>query len=150
MNWIGEYVLHNEKRLEKPVNLVESVFLKAFLKFALIGIVSTSVQYIILIIIVNFSDMTAFYASAVGYVSSSLLNYVMNRRITFDSQRSHAAALPRFLVVSVIGLALNTVVVWCMTVVANQHYLVAQLLATALVLLWNFQINRCWTFAGDK
>jgi len=33
--------------------------------------------------------------------------------------------------------------------VLQWHYLPSQLLSTVLVLVWNFQLNRRWTFSSD-
>lgn len=118
--------------------------------FAFVGLLATALHYIVLVGLVDGLAVAAPAASAAGYALSTLFNYAMNRRFTFNSRRRHAQALPRFLVVSGIGLALNTAVVGLMTAVAHWHYLLSQVLATALVLVWNFQLNRRWTFPADK
>ena len=118
--------------------------------FACVGSIATAVQYAILVCLVDGLGTTPARASAVGYAVSTLLNYLLNRRFTFDSRERHLKALPRFLAVSSVGLALNTAIVWAMTVVVQSHYLISQLLATVMVLIWNFQLNRRWTFAADE
>jgi putative flippase GtrA len=36
---------------------------------------------------------------------------------------------------------------WWLSRETDWHYLLAQILTTALVLVWNFLLNRAWTFA---
>ena len=61
----------------------------------------------------------------------------------------HSVGLPRFLLVAAVGFVLNAALMAWMTASLGIHYLVAQVLATLLVLLWNFAANRHWTF-GDS
>jgi putative flippase GtrA len=58
----------------------------------------------------------------------------------------HRFALPRFLVVGTIGIVLNSLLVGVLTGPAKLHWLAAQIIATSIVLCWNFGANRVWTF----
>jgi putative flippase GtrA len=62
----------------------------------------------------------------------------------------HRFALPRFLAVGTIGLALNSLLVGALTGPVKLHWLAAQIVATSIVLCWNFGANRVWTFAGHS
>ncbi|MEC5398003.1 GtrA family protein [Uliginosibacterium sp. H1] len=118
--------------------------------FLVVGAGATALQYILLGLFVEAFGMNAVLASALGYALSSLANYAANRRLTFQSDARHRDALPRFAVVALSGLLLNTVVMWVAHNLLDWHYLVAQVLATAVALVWNFILNRCWTFAPAR
>ena len=81
-----------------------------------------------------------------GAVLGALVNYVLNRRYTFRSGKGHREALTKFFVVAGAGLLLNGLIMWLFVDGLGLYYLLAQLLATGLVLVWNFAGNRCWTF----
>ena len=83
-----------------------------------------------------------------GISAGALTGYAANRRYTFASQVRHVVGLPRFLLVAAVGFVLNAALMAWMTGYPGVHYLVAQVVATGLVLLWNFAANRHWTF-GD-
>jgi len=51
-----------------------------------------------------------------------------------------------YLAVTLVTLTLNTAVFWSLHVQFEWSYLLAQLLATGVVFLINFQINRLYTF----
>jgi len=89
-------------------------------------------------------------ASSIGFSISALLNYALNKKLTFGSTRRHSAALPRFTAVAFTGLLLNTCLLWLVTAVLEQHYLIAQVIATATTLIWNFWLNRVWTFRTSE
>lgn len=114
--------------------------------FALVGGLATGLQYLLLFILVRFAGMAGPLASAIGFVVSAIFNYLANRYFTFRSQRSHQEALPRFMAVSLTGLAINTLVLWCALLALGDHILAAQLVATAVVFSWNYLVNKKWTF----
>jgi putative flippase GtrA len=79
-------------------------------------------------------------------VISALLNYYLNHRLTFRSKELHRAALPRFAAIAAVGLGINALLLWVLSERGRFPYLAAQVLATAVVLVWNFGANKKWTF----
>lgn len=116
------------------------------IRFMLVGALSTALHYTILVALVTSGLAGPLVASTIGYLASAVLNYHLNRQLTFRSNRAHRAALPRFVAASAAGLALNGLVVWLFHDVVLLHYLVSQVLATTASMIWNFLANRLWTF----
>lgn len=117
-----------------------------FALFLVAGGIATAAHYSLLIILVTFSGADAVWASVAGYGLGALVGYILNYRFTFKSTRRHREALTRFLTVAVIGLGLNAGVMKVAVDVVGLHYLIAQILATGLVLVWNFVANKLWSF----
>jgi putative flippase GtrA len=113
-----------------------------FLRYAGTGAVGTAVQYATLIALVQLHGTGA---STLGAVAGALVNYVLNHRFTFASDRAHTQALPRFAAVAAASVALNAMVV-AVLLHAGAHYLVAQVAATGVVLVAGYLANRAWTF----
>jgi putative flippase GtrA len=118
-----------------------------FIRFAIVGGVATGIQYAILIALVQGALAGPVAASSVGFAVSAIINYALNRSITFRSSQAHAEALPKFAIVAVLGLAVNASLIWLFHIPVGLHYLLAQVLATGGTLLWNFTLNRIWTFS---
>lgn len=116
-----------------------------FIRFLLVGGLSTGLQYAVLAIGVVVFGMAAVPASSVGFALSALLNYLLNRRFTFQSARAHREALPRFAVTAFMGLAWNALLL-ALFVRAGLPVWLAQVLATGVVLGWNFFVNARWAF----
>lgn len=125
-------------------------FLGQFIRFAGIGGVCTALQYLILILLVKLFDVYPVTASTIGYIISALLNYQLNRVYTFLSDAGHSYALPRFFAIAFAGLLLNAAVLGCMHSFLGMHYILSQIVATAITLIWNFIANRTWTFSETK
>jgi putative flippase GtrA len=120
-----------------------------FLSFLVVGALATAVHYTILIAGVEWLGMSPVLASGAGFVAGAVTNYLLNRRYTFAVQKRHRAAIPRFAAVACCGLLLNLVILQALAVHVGLPYLVAQCLATGFVLLWNFLLNRLWTFRTE-
>lgn len=117
-----------------------------FLRYAGAGAIGTAFHYSVLIALVQLARLDAVVASTAGAVAGALVNYVLNHRFTFASEKPHTRALPRFALVAAGGVALNAAVMATVLYLAGPHYLVAQVAATGAVLAAGFLANRAWTF----
>ena len=119
---------------------------RQFLTFALVGVVGTAAHYLVLVTLVEALNVPVLPATTAGFICGAIVNYVLNRRFTFNSDTEHSVALPKFLAVAILGAGINWLVVSLLLELLGLHYLLAQLAATATVLIWNFAANYLWTF----
>ena len=118
-----------------------------FLMFAGIGAVGTLGHYTILIVLVQFWMVDPVFASSFGFVAGAIINYILNYHFTFNSNKRHREALVKFLVVATIGAGINAIIMYAGVENTRINYMIVQVFATAVVLLWNFMVNKIWTFA---
>lgn len=120
----------------------------SFLRYALTGSLATAAHYLVLFALLEGQLATAPAAATAGALCGAVVAYAGNRHFTFaDSPASHRRALPGFATVALLGAALNGVVVWLASVVLGLHYLLAQVLATLIVLVLGYRLNRTWSFS---
>jgi putative flippase GtrA len=117
-----------------------------FLRYASAGATGTLVHYAVLVGSVQLADAGPVPASTVGALAGAIVNYGLNHRFTFASRKTHAQALPRFLLVAIGGVFLNAIVLSLLLAQSGVHYLVAQAFTTAIVLAAGYFANRAWTF----
>lgn len=122
------------------------VLLSQFGRFFLVGGFSTALQYLILLALVQAGGVDPVVASSVGYVLSALANYDLNYRLTFRSRVPYLGGMLRYALVMTTGLLLNGAIMAAGTKVLGMHYLLAQVVATIVVLFWNFYAHRRWTY----
>jgi putative flippase GtrA len=120
-----------------------------FTRFVLVGGVATSIQYLLLFGLVHWTGANPVLASSLGFVVSAFANYLLNYYYTFRSKHEHGPALLKFMVIAGVGLILNLMIMQILTG-ETLHYLIAQVIATAVVLLWSFAGNSLWTFRTDS
>jgi len=115
------------------------------LRYACAGSGGTALQYLALVALAQSGQMRPEAAAVLAAASGALANYILNRRFIFDAAPAHAVALPRFLAVAAAS-ALASATLVGVAGALGIHYLAGQALATALVLLSGFELNRRWTF----
>lgn len=120
-----------------------------FIRFVLVGGFATAIQYLVLILLVYLAGTDPVLASAVGFLVSAIANYIVNYHYTFGSNQRHVTALSKFTVLASVGLFLNSSLMSGL-IRLGLHYLVSQVIATVVVLLWNFVGNSIWTFRNDS
>ena len=133
-----------EQPVHAPLGHIRGHFTR-FIRFAAVGGVATAIQYALLILLVRGFGMAPTLASSIGFVLSAVVNYLLNYRFTFQSDRPHGSAAAKFGLLAGTGLLINAASMHLM-IGAGVQYLIAQVCATGSVLFWNFIGNSFWTF----
>jgi len=123
--------------------------LRQFVAFGGVGAIATAIQYLILVLLTEVLGADPVVASTIGYISSALLNYTLNYRFTFASDKPHVVAIQVFTLVALAGSILNAGIMYAMVHGFGANYLVAQVFATGVVFLWNFFAHRRFTFGNS-
>ncbi len=123
---------------------------RKFVLFAGIGAIGTGAHYTVLVLLVQALGVNPVVASSLGYLTGALVNYLLNYRYTFRSRKPHREALSKFLAVAAVGFVLNGALMALGEQMLHLHYLLNQIVATGVVLLWTFTGNHLWTFNGER
>ncbi len=118
-----------------------------FVIFAGLGAIGTAGHYATLILLVQVTHTNPVFASTIGFITGAFINYILNYRITFNSNKRHRETLTKFLIVAGLSAVINTAIMSAGINMLNVHYLIIQVIATSFVLTLNFTANRYWTFA---
>lgn len=119
-----------------------------FFLYVVAGGIATAAHYAVLLVLVEVFAFPAAPSAAFGALCGAAVSYVVNRLMTFSGTLvRHRQAVPRFVLIAVVGAALNGALVWVGVYLLSWHYLAAQALATLLVLGLTYRLNRSWTFA---
>ena len=119
-----------------------------FFWYVVSGGIATAVHYAVLVALVEVSGLPAAPSAIIGTLCGACVSYVLNRYTTFiASGAGHSQAVPRFAAIVLLGASLNGMLVWLGVNTLGWHYLLAQALATVLVMGLTFRLNRLWTFA---
>jgi len=107
-------------------------------RFAVVGSIATGVHYAILIALVEIGHVKPLVATTFGYCFGVITSYALNRRFTFrDTAAPVASSFLKFVLLYGIGAVLNGTI---MSTVMHlgAPYILAQVAATGLVMIWNF------------
>ncbi len=137
---------------------------KRFLKFAMVGAFGAVIDFGVMNLLSHFTNMTLVYAGTISFTCAVISNFIWNRFWTYPESRSRPLInqLGMFFLVNVAGVAIR---------IPTLHYLEPPMLrffegvfhtsyntaefyaknitlaaAVGVVMIWNFFVNRYWTY----
>lgn len=142
-----------------------------FLKFAAVGTLGAVIDFGTLNLLVQVAGFPKVIANVCSFTAAVISNFIWNRLWVYPETRGEpfAKQFIQFVVVNAAGLAINTAIFysadrWILgeagllaspigslaAVIGMSHfdfaYNSAKVIATGVVLFWNFFVNRLWTF----
>lgn len=127
----------------------EKAFLTKFLKFCVVGFSGTAIDFGLTWLCKEIFKIPKFLANAIGFVVAATSNYILNRIWTWGSTNEQVGVeYVKFFAVSLIGLGLNTLILYIFNEKLKLNFYLSKVFATGVVMLWNFFANNFFTFAG--
>lgn len=134
-----------------------------FIKFGLIGGLNTVIDFALLN---TFFWATGVYSGSlvilfniISFTVAVINSYVLNKKWTFNSTKKDVSAqLSKFITISLVGLLINTAIVFVVTSYVKAPFNLseglwangAKIFATVFALVWNFIGYKLWAFAEKK
>lgn len=120
---------------------------KQFIKFGAVGVVGTGVDWFFYFGLTRWLGIYYLLAKVFSFIVSAVNNYALNRVWTFRSKEKNIAKeFVKFVIVSVVGLIFNTLIMYTVVDKFKYNDFVGLISATAIVMFWNFFVNKFWTF----
>ena len=128
--------------------MFSKVFLLKFIKFCLVGFSGVFVDFGITYFLKEVMKVQKYIANATGFITAATTNYILNRIWTFESHNPEVfLEFTRFFIIALIGLGINSFIIWLMNGRFKVNFYLSKLMATIIVTGWNFLINAYFTFA---
>jgi len=122
-------------------------FILKFLKFGTVGLSGVLVDFGITYTCKEIIKIPKYVSNAIGFTVAAIWNYFFNRIWTFQSHDPEITyEFLRFFSVSLIGLGINTLILWLLVSKIKMNFYVSKLFAIGTVMIWNFVINLLVTF----
>jgi len=122
-------------------------FLLKFLKFSAVGFSGLLVDFSATWITKEKFGFNKYLANSLGFSIAATTNYILNRIWTFHSNDPQLVLqYTKFYIISLIGLALNNLVIYLLHGKMNLNFYASKLIAIFIVTAWNFLANYFYTF----
>lgn len=110
------------------------------IKFGFVGGSAFLIDFAVLWILTDFAGVHYLVSNCISFTVSVIYNYILSVYWVFDSKGKHkkSTELVVFITLSVIGLGLNQLIYWLCVEFASLHYLFSKIIATAIVMVYNF------------
>ena len=113
------------------------------LRFCIVGGVSFVVDYSLLYMCTEFAGITYLYSSAIAFTTSVIINYWLCLIFVFkNKQKQSSKQKALFIGSSIVGLGLNQLCMYGFVEILGIYYMVAKIMATAIVTIWNYVMKR--------
>ena len=125
----------------------KTLFFK-FIKFGIVGVSGLLVDFGFTFLCKEIIKIPKYIANAIGFTLAASSNYFFNRIWTFHSHNPEIAIeYSKFIFISIIGLGINTMILWILVSKYKKNFYISKLFAIAVVTIWNFFINTIFTFS---
>jgi putative flippase GtrA len=134
--------------MDDLTNFFTGAFFLKFIKFCIVGFAGVFIDFGITFLFKEVFKVQKYLANAIGFTTAATTNYIFNRVWTFQSHNPQVLLeFTRFFVIALIGLGINSLIIWAMSGKFKVNFYVSKLVATVIVTAWNFLINAYFTFA---
>ena len=120
--------------------------LHRFIKFGLVGVLNTAINWIVFIIL-NMLGMYYIFSNIIAYSLSTLNSYIWNSKWVFKySGDDVKETTAKFIILNIIGLILNTCILYILVDIIGLNKIVSLIITTVIVMILNYFINKLWVF----
>lgn len=110
------------------------------MKFGVVGVIAFFIDFGVMVFLTEVFGMNPVASATISFTVSVVFNYLASMRYVFQHREgmSRTREFVIFVVLSVIGLAINDALMWAGTELASFDYRLVKIVATAVVMVWNF------------
>lgn len=122
------------------VNAKQEKLLIQIFKFGIVGGIAFVIDYVSLIVCKEVFHLNTLLAAAIAFTISVIYNYIASVKWVFDvnKEKDEKTNFIIFIVLSIAGLIITEIIMWFGTDVLKISYLIIKIVATAIVMVFNF------------
>ena len=121
-----------------------------FIRFSIVGVGNTLVNWIIFFIL-NQCGVHYIIANIIAYAVATINSYIWNSLWVFKyGQGLKVNTSVKFFILNLIGLTVNTSIMYVLVDIFNFKKFVALVIASIFVVIMNYTVNKLWVFREKK
>lgn len=113
---------------------------KQLIRFGFVGGTAFLIDFGVLWLLTEAAQMNYLLANCLSFTASVIYNYIMSIFWVFEvkESRKKTSEILIFFLLSLIGLGINQLIMWCTVEQFFMNYLFSKVLATGIVMVYNF------------
>lgn len=114
--------------------------IQQIMKFGVVGFLCFFIDYGIMVALTELLGVPYLISSAISFTVSVIVNYILSVKLVFetDENADKRKEFILFVVFSILGLLLNSFIMWLTQDVMGIDYRIGKIGATAIVMVYNF------------
>ncbi len=112
-----------------------------FFRYVFVGGIATVVDWGILWVLTEFAHVDHMVSAVIAFIAGLTVNFLLSKRLVFKANAARMSPVMEFVsyaVIGVIGLGITEGILYLFTNVWGLHYMLSKVIATAVVLVWNY------------
>ena len=120
------------------------------IRFSIVGVGNTLVNWSIFIIL-NAFGVYYIISNIIAYIIATINSYIWNSLWVFKyGQGLNINTSVKFFILNLVGLTVNTTIMYILVDILNFNKFIALVIASVLVVIMNYTINKLWVFKEKK
>ncbi len=121
------------------MTIFKNKLLNQILKFGLVGGTAFVIDYVLLYFCTEFLHIHYLISSIISFTVSVIFNYILSIKWVFDvKKKQDVKDFVIFIILSVIGLGINSLIMYVMVEKFEVYYMLSKIVSTAVVMVYNF------------
>ncbi|MBR3835189.1 MAG: GtrA family protein [Clostridia bacterium] len=112
-----------------------------FFRYVFVGGIATVADWSVLAFVTEVLKVHHLISSVVSFVAGLIVNFFLSKLLVFKASEAKTNPMMEFVgyaVIGVVGLGLTELILFLLTDKAGLHYMISKVVATAVVLVWNY------------
>lgn len=119
----------------------------AVIRFGLVGILATVLDFSTYFVLVSYRLANPEVANVFAFLLALFCTFPIHQRWTFAAEsQGLRKQLIKYFIVGIGGVIISTIFIYLMTSFYGWSSVIAKILAVGLTFIWNFNVNKWWTF----
>lgn len=111
-------------------------------RFLLVGGSCFLLEYFLLYTLTEYGDLDPLLSAPIAFTISLIVNYILCVYVVFHVKHQGKKQMILFIVTSIMGLALNQLVMWFCIDILSIWYMFSKVVASGIVMIWNYFTKR--------
>ena len=113
-----------------------------FFRYIFVGGIATVVDWGVLFLLTDFVHIYHMVSAIISFIAGLITNFFLSKLLVFKANKARVnhpvMEFISYAVIGVIGLGITELIMFLFTNCWNIHYLISKVIATVIVLAWNY------------
>ena len=112
-----------------------------FFRYVFVGGIATVVDWAILYSATEWGGIHYIFSAVISFIGGLATNFLLSKLLVFSASQAKTGLFMEFVgyaLIGAVGLGLTVLIMYVFTEILCMHYMLSKIIATALVLAWNY------------
>ena len=112
-----------------------------FFRYIFVGGIATVVDWGVLFLLTDFAEIHHLISAIIAFAAGLITNFLLSKALVFNGNEARVNPVMEFIsygVIGVVGLGITELIMFLITDCLHQHYMLSKVIATVIVLVWNY------------